>query len=125
MTPVTAMILTGAATIWWIAGLKAGNAGSTLHYAVGIAISALLVGLATSRQPVALSPDEDARRGKLVGVASAVEGVLILVSQRRSCRSARTCDRDNRRPAFRPVRTPLPCARVFCPGRRARGTRPR
>jgi hypothetical protein len=73
-----AIIVMGAfAAIWWVIGTAQSGRGSLMMYAVGIAISALLVALDRSRGGRSATRDERKRRGRIVGIASAAEGVTI------------------------------------------------
>src|SRR6516225_1215896 len=73
-----AIIVMGAfAAMWWVIGTAQSGRGSLMMYAVGIAISALLVALDRSRGGRSATRDERKRRGRIVGIASAAEGVTI------------------------------------------------
>jgi hypothetical protein len=82
MTGTGAIIMGVFAAVWWVAGVRASGYGSPLIYAVapvvtGLIIVAALRGRERSAQE---PPEEHARRDRLVGIASAAEGVAILVA---------------------------------------------
>ncbi len=69
------------AALWWIVGTYASGRGSGLMYAVAIAITSIVVAAASRRaRPSSGPPEERARRGRLVGIASGVEGLAIFVA---------------------------------------------
>ena len=74
-------MMSGFAAIWWVVGAAVAGRSSLLLYAVGLATSAVLVllGWRRARQATDAS-DERSHRGRVVGIASAVEGVMILVA---------------------------------------------
>src|SRR6201999_1728744 len=84
MTPTSALILALFATIWWVAGTHAAHAASTQSDIAGLLLGAwLMLGAALRRRRAAtpaLDPAADRRRGRTVGIASAAEGVAILVA---------------------------------------------
>ena len=69
------------AAIWWAFGVRLSGPSGALRYAVPMAVAGLLVimALRSRRGDPPLSPEEDARRGRLVGIASAAEGIAILI----------------------------------------------
>ena len=75
-----ATILAVFATIWWFIGVYRSHASTPLAYAVGILISLAIV-VGASRGPRETLPQEEReRRGRLTGMASAVEGIVIFVA---------------------------------------------
>ena len=70
------------AAIWWIAGARGSGQSPALVYAVPVPVTVALIASTLRRRFVgnAESPEEEARRSRLVGIASAAEGVLILVA---------------------------------------------
>jgi hypothetical protein len=81
VSAIGAIIMGLFAALWWIVGTGASGRGSGPMYTVAIVITGLIVG-AASRQAgrTSGSPEERARRGRLVGIASGVEGLVIFVS---------------------------------------------
>lgn len=85
MNATGAVIMTFFATIWWIVGLHASTRNPLLVYVVPIAVAALGAALwyipvvAPRPAVTAESIADDLRRGRLVGWASAAEGVAILI----------------------------------------------
>ncbi len=79
MTATGAIVMSFFAAVWWVAGLWAFGHGSALLYAFGVLLSAALI-IAGSRVRATLSPREQSRRRRLVGIASGAEGVLLFVS---------------------------------------------
>ena len=67
------------AAVWWVAGIWAFGHSSALMYAIGGLLSAALI-VAGSRVRGTLSPQEQSRRRRLVGIASGAEGVLLFLS---------------------------------------------
>ena len=82
MTAAGAMIMAVFAAIWWVVGIRASAHGSVLMYSIPLFITGAIITAALRRGPgtVPLSSEEDSRRGRLVGIASGVEGVLIFVA---------------------------------------------
>ena len=68
--------------IWWVVGARATGRVSTTFYAIPVVITLALVAAAfrTRQGEESIDSTEHARRGRLVGIWSAVEGVLILVA---------------------------------------------
>ena len=74
-------VMSSFAAIWWVVGTAAAGRGSLLTYLVGLATSAFLVVLGWRRSGHATAaPDVRRRRGRVVGIASGVEGVIILIA---------------------------------------------
>jgi hypothetical protein len=86
MTVTGALILAFFATVWWIVGLRAAGHGPALLYLVpvlvAVALGSVFGGLTHRRgaSPSAADPAEEARRGRLVGWASAAEGIVIFIA---------------------------------------------
>jgi hypothetical protein len=86
MSVTGALIMAFFATVWWIVGLRAAGHGPALLYLVPIVVAASLGsvfwGLTRRRgaSPGAADSAEEARRGRLVGWASAAEGVAIFIA---------------------------------------------
>ena len=84
MTSTGALIMAFFATVWWVVGLRAAGHGPALVFLVPLGVAAALVFAARRplREPAsrAIGPAEEARRGRLVGWASAAEGVGIFVA---------------------------------------------
>lgn len=75
------IVMSSFAAIWWIAGTAAAGRGSLLLYAVGLATSAVLVVLGWRRAGQRTEASGVLRhRRRVVGIASGVEGVMILVA---------------------------------------------
>lgn len=74
------IVLSAFAAIWWIIGAAQFGRSSLLMSAVGILISGLMVALAWRRGGRSASRQERKRRGRIVGIASAVEGVAIFAA---------------------------------------------
>ncbi|MDT4968166.1 MAG: hypothetical protein QOJ64_2903 [Acidobacteriota bacterium] len=70
------------AAIWWVVGLRVSGYTWPLSYGVPLVVGGLIVAVAL-RSPARfekVSPEEHARRGRLVGIASGAEGVAILLA---------------------------------------------
>ena len=81
MGPDGAIIMSIFVAVWWLVGTKVSGYGSVPIYAVPILVTSLIVLAALRlRSGNPASPEESARRGRLVGIASAAEGLLILVA---------------------------------------------
>ena len=82
MSPTGAAIMGVFGAVWWIIGVTAYGRAAVPLYGVGLVIAAAIIVTAwwrrsRSRSP---SPEEERRQGRLVGIASAVEGVLIFLA---------------------------------------------
>ena len=77
-----AIIMSLFAAVWWAVGVRASGHGSVPMYVVPLLVTGAIVAVALSRRAGATpeSPEERARQGRLVGMASGVEGLLILVA---------------------------------------------
>jgi len=74
-------VMSTFAAIWWVVGTAMAGRGSLLMYVVGLATSAVLIALGWHRAGQTTdAPDARRHRGRVVGIASAVEGVAILVA---------------------------------------------
>lgn len=81
MSATGAIIMGVFAAVWWLVGIGASGHGSSLMYGIPLVISALIIVAAWRRRAdAAVSPEERARRGRLVGIASGAEGLLIFVA---------------------------------------------
>jgi hypothetical protein len=86
MSVTGALILAFFATVWWVVGLRAAGHGPALLYLVPVVVAAALGGAfrdVTRRRgaaPGAADSAEEARRGRLVGWASAAEGIAIFIA---------------------------------------------
>ena len=83
MSGTGAIIMGVFAAVWWAAGVRASGHGSPLlTYGVPLVVTGLIVfaalrGRGRSEQ---VPPEEHARRDRLVGIASGVEGLAIFVA---------------------------------------------
>ncbi len=68
------------AAVWWIAGVHLSGSGSPAFYGVAFVVTAAMIVLAWRSPKTVVSEAEDARQGRLVGIASGVEGLAILVA---------------------------------------------
>jgi hypothetical protein len=80
MTAVGAIIMTLFGAVWWMIGAHASRRGSVSLYALGVLIAAALWFVAWRSSNQVTDPEEESRRGRLVGIASGIEGVLILLA---------------------------------------------
>jgi hypothetical protein len=80
MTSVGAIIMCLFAAIWWAIGAHASRSGSVVLYGMGFLITAVIVVAASRSHAQPTTPEEESRVGRLVGIASGVEGVLILIA---------------------------------------------
>lgn len=81
MTPTGAVIMGVFGAVWWVIGIRGSGHTSLLMYGIPLLITAVIMVAALRVRPGnAPSPEEDARRGRLVGIASGIEGLLILVA---------------------------------------------
>jgi hypothetical protein len=86
MSVTGALILAFFATVWWIVGLRAAGHAPALLYPVPIVVAVALANvLWYVRRPRGAVPDavdeaKEERRGRLVGWASAAEGIAIFVA---------------------------------------------
>lgn len=74
------IVMSTFAAIWWMIGAAQRGRGSLLLDAVGIGISGLLVALDWLRGGRSATREERKRRGRIVGITSAVEGAAILAA---------------------------------------------
>ncbi len=82
MSATGAVIMSLFATIWWIVGVKSSSHGSAPMYAVAVAITVGILLLARRRRGDEVSSDsvERSRKGRLLGIASGLEGLAIFVA---------------------------------------------
>ena len=73
------MIMSGFAAIWFIWGLSAFGSVSDWTLAIPLVVSGLMIALAV-RMNITASPEDRRRIGRLIGWASGLEGVAILVA---------------------------------------------
>lgn len=74
------LVLSAFAAIWWVIGAAQSGRGSPITYAVGIGISGLIVVLDWRRGGRPAPREERKRRGRILGMASAVEGAAIFAA---------------------------------------------
>jgi hypothetical protein len=74
------MVMSAFAAIWWMIGAAQSGRGSLIMYSIGIGISALLVALDRWHGGRSAAREERKRRGRIVGMASAVEGIMIFAA---------------------------------------------
>ena len=82
MSAAGAIIMSGFAAVWWLVAFIATGQATVATYAIPVVITSMIVAVAL-RAGAAAPPvpaAERARRGRLVGIASAVEGVAILIA---------------------------------------------
>lgn len=82
MSNTGAIIMGVFAAIWWIVGVRASGYAATLTYGIPLVVTGLIVfaALRGRHRFEQVSPEEDARRGRLVGIASGGEGIAILIA---------------------------------------------
>ena len=81
MNAIGAIIMAVFATLWWIVGTAASGRGSLLTYATAVVISGIIIVIAQRLAGrTSGSPEEWARRGRIVGIASGVEGLMIFAA---------------------------------------------
>jgi hypothetical protein len=82
MSAEGAMIMSMFAAVWWAVGIGASGHGSVPMYAIPVLVTVAIIAAASRRRAdtTPVSPEEHARRGRLFGVASGVEGLLIFVA---------------------------------------------
>ena len=70
------------AAIWWVVGVRASGYASPLVYGVPLVVTGLIVvaALRSRDRFEQVSSEEKARRDRLVGIASGIEGLAILVA---------------------------------------------
>jgi hypothetical protein len=74
------IVMSAFAAIWWMTGAAQFGRGSLIMYAVGIVISGLMVAFGWRRRGPSAAREERKRRGRIVGIASAVEGAAIFAA---------------------------------------------
>jgi hypothetical protein len=82
MTNTGAIIMGVFAAIWWLVGVRASGHASPLTYSIPILVTGLIfvAALRGRHHFEQVSPEEDARRGRLVGIASGGEGLAIFLA---------------------------------------------
>ncbi|HUQ33059.1 MAG TPA: hypothetical protein VM095_13140 [Pyrinomonadaceae bacterium] len=82
MSNIGAIIMGVFAAVWWLVGLRASGSAAPLTYGVPLLLTGLIiVGALRGRHRFEqVSPEERARRGRLVGIASGVEGLAIFLA---------------------------------------------
>ena len=82
MSATGAIIMSIFGAIWWIVGARATGRVSTTFYAIPavITLALLVAALRTPASEEIVDAAEHSRRGRLVGIWSGVEGVLILLA---------------------------------------------
>ena len=82
MSSTGAIIMGVFAAIWWVVGVRASGHASTLTYAIPLIVTGLIVSASLRGRDrfEQVSPEEDARRGRLVGIASGGEGLAIFLA---------------------------------------------
>jgi hypothetical protein len=81
MTSTGAVVMGVFAAFWWVAGITASGHGSVAAYAVPAVVTGAILAAAWGGRGAAIlrSAADEARVERLVGIASAVERVAILV----------------------------------------------
>jgi hypothetical protein len=82
MSSSGAVIMSVFAAAWWAVGLGMTGHAGWLAFVFPVVVTGAIVAAALqrSRADARVPNEEDSRRGRLVGIASAVEGVAILVA---------------------------------------------
>jgi hypothetical protein len=82
MSNIGAIIMGMFAAIWWLVGVGASGHASPLTYGIPLLVTGLIVvaALRGRHRFEQVSPEEHARRDRLVGIASGVEGLAILLA---------------------------------------------
>lgn len=80
MTSTGAIIMSAFGVIWWVVGLRATGQPSLLTYGVPLAVAVAITAACLRGRVAEPETDEERRRrGRLVGIASAAEGVAIFI----------------------------------------------
>jgi hypothetical protein len=81
MSPFGAIVMSSFAAIWFLVGAAGSGRGSPLTYGIGLVVSAVIIVAAWRQQSRSPPQNEgEARRtGRLIGIASAIEGAVIFV----------------------------------------------
>lgn len=79
---IGSIIMSIFAVIWWIAGTQNSNWSPIISFGIPIAVFLYLyiIGKKGSTTPTKVSEQEGRRIGRLIGIASGVEGILIFVA---------------------------------------------
>lgn len=82
MSSTGAIIMGVFAAIWWLVGVRTSGHESLLIYGVPLVVTGLIVvvSLRSHDRSAQVSPEEKARRDRLVGIASGAEGLAIFVA---------------------------------------------
>lgn len=82
MSNVGAVIMGVFAAIWWLVGVRASGHASPLAYGIPLLVTGLIIvaALRGRHRFEQVSPEEHARRGRVVGIASGGEGLAILLA---------------------------------------------
>ena len=82
MSPTGAAIMGAFGAVWWIIGVATYGRATVPLSGVGLVVAATIIMTAWRRgsRSRPQSPEEARRQGRLVGIASAVEGVLIFLA---------------------------------------------
>lgn len=82
MSSTGAIIMGLFAAIWWVVGVRASGYASPLTYLIPLIVTGLIIVISFRfrDRPGHVSPEEEARRNKLVGIASGIEGVAMFVA---------------------------------------------
>ena len=74
------IVMSAFAAIWWMVGAAQLRGRSLMMYGIGIAISGLMAALGWRRRGQPATLEERKRRGRMIGIASAVEGAAIFAA---------------------------------------------
>lgn len=74
------IVLSAFAAIWWMVGVAQLGRRSLMMYTVGIVISGFMVALDWQHGDPPAAREERRHRGRIVGIASAVEGAAIVAA---------------------------------------------
>jgi hypothetical protein len=80
VTAAGAMIMSVFAAIWWVVGGRASGFPAAIAFGVPLLVTGTILVLAWRRSSSSPSAQAPNAGGRVVGIASAVEGVLILVA---------------------------------------------
>ena len=80
MTATGVMIMSVFAAIWWVIGGRASGYPAVVAYGVPLLVTGTMLALAWRRSPSGDPEPGPDTSGRVIGIASAAEGVLILVA---------------------------------------------
>jgi hypothetical protein len=82
MSGIGAIIMAAFATVWWVVGVRGSGYAAPLTYGIPLVVAGLIVvaALRGRDRSERVPPEERARRGRLVGIASGVEGLAIFLA---------------------------------------------